>query len=313
MNTVPLGDIFDIKYGSQLDLNKLVVDLDNGVNFISRSRENLGVHTKIKKIHTKKLFKKGSITVTLGGSYLLSSFVQKEDFYTAQNIKVLTSKQPLTDLQKKFYCYAIKHNRFRYTSHGREANKTLNDLLVPSIDSIPNWANTVKITPPDKQSLTKKDHALDIDNWKYFLYQDIFEIKKGNTPKMQSNGNIFLVSATSLNNGVSKTISSPSITNNKGLITVSSNGAVGDAFYQNKDFFATGDVNILIPKFNLTPFIAMFLNTVIKKEQFRFNYGRKWGKEKMLAHKVKLPTKNNQPDWQFMQDYIKSLPYSKSL
>jgi hypothetical protein len=22
---------------------------------------------------------------------------------------------------------------------------------------------------------------------------------------------------------------------------------------------------------------------------------------------------NNQPDWQFMEDYIKSLPYSKSL
>jgi hypothetical protein len=48
-------------------------------------------------------------------------------------------------------------------------------------------------------------------------------------------------------------------------------------------------VNILIPKFNLTPFIAMFLNTAIKKEQFRFNYGRKWGKEKMLNHKIKLP------------------------
>lgn len=48
MNTVPLSSIFDIVYGSQLDLNKLVVDLNNGVNFISRSRENLGVYTKIK-------------------------------------------------------------------------------------------------------------------------------------------------------------------------------------------------------------------------------------------------------------------------
>jgi hypothetical protein len=36
-------------------------------------------------------------------SYLLSSFVQKEDFYTAQNIKVLIPKQPLNDAQKKFF------------------------------------------------------------------------------------------------------------------------------------------------------------------------------------------------------------------
>lgn len=119
MNTVPLSDIFDIVYGSQLDLNKLEIDLENGVTFITRSKENLGVKTKVKKIMGKTLFNKGSITVTLGGTYLLSSFVQKEDFYTAQNIKVLTPKYSLTDLQKKFYCYAIEHNRFRYTSHGR--------------------------------------------------------------------------------------------------------------------------------------------------------------------------------------------------
>ena len=77
MDTVPLGEVFDIVYGSQLDLNKLEVDLENGINFISRSRENLGLQTKVKKIENKTLFKKGSITVTLGGSYLLSAFVQK--------------------------------------------------------------------------------------------------------------------------------------------------------------------------------------------------------------------------------------------
>ena len=170
MNIIPLSDIFDIVYGSQLDLNKLEIDSVNGINFISRSKENLGVQTKIKKIQNKTLFKKGSITVTLGGSYLLSSFVQKEDFYTAQNIKVLTPKQPMTDLQKKFYCYAIEHNRFRYTSHGREVNKTLNDLLVPAIDSIPAWANTIKIKKPSKDSTTNKNPNLElnIDQWGFF-------------------------------------------------------------------------------------------------------------------------------------------------
>ncbi len=43
-----------------------------------------------------KTYKKGDITVPLGGSYLLSAFVQDEDFVTAQNVDVLRPK-------KKFY------------------------------------------------------------------------------------------------------------------------------------------------------------------------------------------------------------------
>ena len=33
-------------------------------------------------------------------------------------------------------------------------------------------------------------------------------------------------------------------------------------------------------------------------------------KEKINDTKILLPTKNNEPDWQFMEDYIKSLPYA---
>ena len=34
----------------------------------------------------------------------------------------------------------------------------------------------------------------------------------------------------------------------------------------------------------------------------------------MLKTQIKLPvTEKNDPDWQFMEDYIKSLPYSSNL
>jgi hypothetical protein len=33
--------------------------------------------------------------------------------------------------------------------------KTLNDLLVPSIDSIPSWVNTTKIKIPNNQAVLK--------------------------------------------------------------------------------------------------------------------------------------------------------------
>jgi hypothetical protein len=312
MKTILLKDIFNIEYGNQLDLNKLVIDKENGVNFISRSKKNLGVQTKVRKISNKTLFKKGSITVTLGGSYLLSAFVQQNSFYTGQNIKVLTPKIKLTDLEKKFYCYVISHNRFRYTSHGREANKTLDYLPVPTKENIPKWVYTTKIPKIIKKPLINNEYNLNIKTWQYFKLGNIFNISKGKTPKNQIEGNTRLISATNSNNGLSKKISSLSNKNKANTITVSSNGSIAESFYQDKDFFATGDINILECK-NINVYVALFINTIISKEKFRFNYGRKWGKEKMIEHKIKLPTIGNQPDWKFMEDYVKSLNYSASL
>ena len=55
----------------------------------------------------------------------------------------------------------------------------------------------------------------------------------------------------------------------------------------------------------------MFIITVIQKEKYRFSYGRKWGKEKMLQSKIKLPPdENGNPNWQYMENYIKTFPYS---
>ena len=62
----------------------------------------------------------------------------------------------------------------------------------------------------------------------------------------------------------------------------------------------------------------MFLITLIHREKYRFNYGRKWDKELMESSLIKLPAvkiapNKYEPDWQFMEDYIKSLPYSSCL
>ena len=55
----------------------------------------------------------------------------------------------------------------------------------------------------------------------------------------------------------------------------------------------------------------MFLVTILNLEKYRYNYGRKASQARMKERSIKLPAKNGQPDWQFMEKYIKSLPYSK--
>src|SRR2546423_1856718 len=100
MKLKPLNEIFHIQYGNQFDLYKLETDESSDINFVSRSRENLGVVCKVSRFNDIEPFPAGLITVTLGGSYLLSSFVQKGKFYTAQNVKVLTPKQEMSFNEK---------------------------------------------------------------------------------------------------------------------------------------------------------------------------------------------------------------------
>jgi restriction endonuclease S subunit len=96
------------------------------------------------------------------------------------------------------------------------------------------------------------------------------------------------------------------------VLTVDS-AVLGYCAYQPLNFSASDHVEKLIPKFKMNKYIAMFLTTIINLEQYRYNYGRKCSQSRMKQAKIKLPSKNNQPDWHFMENYIKSLPYSSSI
>lgn len=57
-----------------------------------------------------------------------------------------------------------------------------------------------------------------------------------------------------------------------------------------------------------------FKVTLLRLEQFRFSYGMTGKKERFESFDIKLPIdSNNNPDWEFMESDIKSLPYSSNL
>lgn len=65
----------------------------------------------------------------------------------------------------------------------------------------------------------------------------------------------------------------------------------------------------------LTPnvYIATFLIGVIKKEKYRFSYGFTGKLQTLKKLKIKLPSKNNEPDFEFMEFYIKSIIHNAGL
>ncbi|MBU1669240.1 restriction endonuclease subunit S [bacterium] len=165
-----------------------------------------------------------------------------------------------------------------------------------------------------EQILISKDYLgklnFDSRDWAYFEYQDIFELKKSGIKQGQKT--VLHISATEKNNGLSDMIETDKyFTGNR--ISVSSNGSIGESFYQERDFSASGDINVLSNN-RVNKYSAMFINTLIRKEKYRYSYGRKWGMEKMKNSKIKLPVdQNGEPDWKFMEDYIKTLPFSSAI
>ena len=115
-------------------------------------------------------------------------------------------------------------------------------------------------------------------------------------------------------NGVSSYIDEQPI-HSGNVITVNYNGSVGEAFYQPVPFWASDDVNVLYPNgWELNPAIGLFICTVIRNEKYRFSYGRKWKLDRMEESEIWLPSDNDgNPDWQYMEDYIKSLPAGDKL
>ena len=313
-----LGDLFFTQYGVNLELvNCTPSTSPNSINFVARTSENNGVVARVEPIDGIVPQPAGTITCAAGGS-VLSTFVQTRDFYSGRDLYLLLPKTPISIYAKLFCCTIISKNKYRY-NYGRQANKTLDDLILklPAKDWQPDWDYMDLYIrslhhKPIHTFIPCVIQTLNPFSWEEFMLGDLFSIEKG---KRLTKENMFIgpdnyLGAISSNNGVRQKITADFLWV-PNCITVNYNGSVGEAFYQSEPFWASDDINILYPKnWTLNKYIGLFIATVIKLERPKYNYGRKWTKSIMETSIIKLPSKNHSPDFDCMERYIKSLPYS---
>lgn len=309
---IPLGEIFDIEYPKTLVLSEQTLD-PNGTIFVSSKGTGNGISARVADIERRKKYKAGAITVALKGS-VMSAFLQVEDFYIAHQTGVLYPKKPMNYEEKLFYCACLSANKYRF-NYGRQADRTLKNILVPS--QIPQGLRAVKVENApvmDSKPLINNEIDLHTESWGKFEFQELFDIRKGKrlTKEDMDEGSTPFVAAIDSNNGWRDYITNHPIHEGH-TITVNYNGSVGEAFYQPLPFWASDDVNVLYPKFKMSVYMAFFIIAIIQLEKYRFNYGRKWHKERMDKSTINLPAKDGKPDFLFMETYIKSLPYSAEL
>lgn len=314
-----INEIFDVKYGVNLEL----INLDecekndsDSISFVSRTEKNNGVSAYVHKLTDVKPNPADTLSVAGGGS-VLSTFYQGEEYYSGRDVYVLIPKKKYSEIEMLFYAFCIRQNKYRY-NYGRQANKTLKDIIVP--ETMPESWRNLNLEEIgnrlNKSSLNQETISLNLKEWKDYDLTDLFEISASRDELMEEltpGGSTPYVTSSDSSNGVTDFVEEVP-TNSAGTITANRGGSVGYFFYQPLPYKATPvDVRILTPKFSINIYIGLFLKTILQLEKYRYNYSRKMGSDRLAQFKIKLPSKDEKPDWQFMEDYIKSLPYSASL
>ncbi len=323
---VKISDLFHIRYGNSLELINLTQCKSsdkNSVPFVSRTEKNNGVSAYVEKEPYIETNPAHSLSVAVGGS-VLSTFYQPFPFYTGFHVLVLTPKKETSEIEMLFYAKCINANKYKY-NYGRQANKTLKNIFIP--DSMSKrlsdhlFAYYKKaLTIVSKESLIDIKIQLEVEKWRHFIVGELFDLKKAKPVHAVSlenieNGSMPYITRTNFNNGAEKFI----MDNNQFAENlnqgncISIGGESSTAFYQCQKFITGNNITLLYNK-NLNKYNALFLNTVLTANlQKKFSYGRGATKKRLGELKIKLPSKNNLPNWEYMKNYITSLPYSKFL
>ncbi|THJ64651.1 hypothetical protein E8P82_14435 [Arthrobacter echini] len=184
-------------------------------------------------------------------------------------------------------------------------------------DEVPPWVENAAVPTVAglRVALDKPVSLAEAQAWDMFKLNDLFELRKGRrlTKADRKHGNVRFIGATEFNNGVTDmcdvTPNAPEHT-----LTVAYNGSVGSTFYQDEPYFACDDVNVLVPRTEISKWALLFVAAAIKHERHRFTYGYKWTLARMRETTVRLPVREDgQPDWSYTESVMHGLPFSAAI
>lgn len=115
--------LFKIDMGTKLDRVKMT-QTNPDVNFVGRANKNNGITAQVDIVTGITPYEAGNMTLSLGGEYLGSCFVQPERFYTSQNVIVLIPQWDMPFGVKQFIATMIfRESRMYYKAFSDELNR----------------------------------------------------------------------------------------------------------------------------------------------------------------------------------------------
>lgn len=332
-----IGDLFDSVNGDT-DIKKEHIN-GKGIDVVSSGVANNGIIGKTDI--EAKIIQGNTITVDMFGN----TFYRANEYKMVTHARVfalLPQNFVLSEPVGLFICTALKWLASTYSFSNMCSYKEIKDLIIylPSRnDDTPDWdymADRIKeleaerikeleayllasglddyeLTEADKQVLAEEVQ------WKEFRIGNLFNIEPTSAYKMtnlelfRSDGNVPVLSNSSANNGISGYCGLEP-TEKGNIITFSDTTTGGNTmFFQEKPFVGYSHVQGMYPLgFELDERIALFLISSMRKAVGNmFDYANKFNRAIVREIKVLLPVgDNNQPDWDYMERYIRAIEKS---
>ncbi|PTE43357.1 restriction endonuclease subunit S [Staphylococcus equorum] len=291
-------------------INKSTVEIYDKVGNISR------------KDSKKRIYNRRSLAITNNGS-VGNVYYQDTEFTCSHDITVLYLKNceltkhialfliPLLRQTGSKYAYANKWRPKRMRKS--KINLPVDDQLNPDFTFMEQYIKdkyfNLKSQIKDKQKHEIYDYReLNEVEWNNFNIGDIANVNGGkDLPKYnRKKGGTPFIGSSSLNNGITDfiNINQENTKVARKCIGINRNGSVGYSFYHPYYAYYSGDTRFIKTE-NDNKYANLFLVNIISNQRGKYAYGYKMGTQRIKKQIIKLPSINNQPDYSFMEQYMK--------
>ena len=329
-----LSSIFSIRATSSgIDKNKLISGKGN-FPYITRTDRNNGIQDFICEQPNYSFDKNNCITVGLDTQ---TAFYQPTNFYTGQNIQILTNEH-LNFYVAQFMLPLLKKTLSIFSWGGNGATLTrlrrskiqlpVTDEGTPDFDYMENYIRAIeeKILQSYREYITELNApprdmpilSLNEKIWRPFFISDLFRLETGKSKGLnhleEDASGISYLGATNRNNAVLTFVRPVKNLIQRGNCIAfirNGEGSIGYSVYKREDFIATSDITCGYADF-LNEFVGMFITTVADKVRGKYNFNYKRSDTRLRREKLMLPiTSDGAPDFAYMEAYIKNLVAGK--
>jgi len=152
--------------------------------------------------------------------------------------------------------------------------------------------------------------------WMEFEIQDLFNSKIGKSidgnKVNKKRGETAYITRKESDNGLDGFINNEASLLNKDFPVITIGNETAEPFVQSFPFYTGTKVNILKPKASLSRYTLSFIAESLKKHKIKYSYSFTINSTRLKRQKILLPTdKKGQPDYDYMENYIKRLEYKK--
>lgn len=320
---IPITKIFDIYRGNRL---KKFDHVAGEIPYISSTKQNNGIDSYVTPPEDWSIYS-NAITLSNSGS-VGYAFYHPYTFIASDHVTVLELKDMTLTRNIFLYLKPILEAMKTKYNFGREiSNKRLRNekILLPISESgeidweymddvIFKIQKNISFRKIEKES---QGITVNISNWYEFELGKVVDILPGKrlTKADMIPGEIPFVGASAKNHGITSWVSNMNESYDSKVLGVNYNGSIAESFYHEEGSLFSDDVKRIKirEEDNPSKLKYLFLKTLIYENKKKYPYGYKLSESRMRSMIIKMPRKNDKPDWEYIEDFMSKVGYSNLL